>query len=57
MKEPDWELMMKKKKKAYLPPRFMTAAEAAKQILQIIKSREGIARLLLSGQTTIPHGY
>ncbi|XP_014253860.1 diphthine methyl ester synthase [Cimex lectularius] len=36
VKEPTWESMTKKKKE-YLPPHFMTVAQAAQQLVEIIK--------------------
>lgn len=43
VKEPTMESLMKKKRE-YMPPRFMTVSEAADQLLQIIenKSEEGV---------------
>lgn len=38
VKEPTLESMTRKKKE-YMPPRFMTVAEAASQILQVIDRR------------------
>lgn len=39
MKEPDFEAMMKGKKR-FLPPRFMTVSQAAEQLLEIASARE-----------------
>ncbi|XP_050295679.1 diphthine methyl ester synthase [Anthonomus grandis grandis] len=40
VKEPSLESLVKKKKE-YMPPKFMTVSEAARQLLQIIKRRTG----------------
>lgn len=39
VKEPDWQNITKKKKN-YLPPRFMDVKQASSQLLQIIDNKE-----------------
>jgi diphthine synthase len=47
VKEPTLESMTKKKKE-YMPPRFMTVSEAADQLLQIIESKRSAGEEILA---------